>query len=198
MKIIRKAIILFVPIIALVSCSTMTPKLTETPIPTSIPASTNTPEPVAPATATAVPSPTATDAPVDIHAPYNAEAVPSEDIASALARSENDGKLVLLDFGANWCPDCLVLAVLFEDPGVKPFLQENYHVVRIDVGMWDKNLDVAQKYGNPIENGIPAVVVLAQNGQILATTKDGSLANARTATAPEILAMLEKWQTQKP
>jgi thiol-disulfide isomerase/thioredoxin len=131
-------------------------------------------------------------------APYDENAVPGEDIANALAESEKDGKLVLLDFGANWCPDCVVLSKLFEDPTVTPFLEENFHVVSIDVGYWDKNLDISEKYGNPIKNGIPAVVVLAPNGEIIASTKDGALANARTATAQDILAYLQIWVAQKP
>lgn len=130
--------------------------------------------------------------------PYNENAIPGEDIANALAESAKDGKLVLLDFGANWCPDCVVLSTLFEDATVKPFLEENYRVVSIDVGYWDKNLDISEKYENPIENGIPAVVVLAPNGEMIATTKDGALANARTATAREILTYLQTWASQKP
>ncbi|HLO15374.1 MAG TPA: thioredoxin family protein [Anaerolineales bacterium] len=150
-------------------------------------------------------SPTPTSSPVPLAntpkltaAPYNENAVAKEDIANALAKAEKDGKFVLLDFGANWCPDCLVLSTLFEDPSVKPLLEENFHIVSIDVGYWDKNLDISQKYENPIENGIPAVVVLAPNGEIIASTKDGALANARTATAQDILALLNKWLTQKP
>lgn len=153
---------------------------------------TNTPEP------TAISPQTAREAPVDLEAPYDENAVAQQDITSALAKSEKDGKLILLDFGANWCPDCIVLTVLFEDPTVKPFLEENFRVVRIDIGYGDKNLDVAQQYGNPIAKGIPAVVVLAPNGEILATTQDGSLANARTATPQDILAYLQTWLALKP
>lgn len=91
-----------------------------------------------------------------------------------------------------------MLTVLFEDPAVKPFLDENFRVVRIDIGYGDKNLDIAEQYGNPIANGIPAVVVLAPNGEILTTTQDGSLANARTATAQDILAYLQMWLALKP
>ena len=206
MKIIARAISLLVLVSALAACNTAAPVPTQTPNLPSIPA-TNTPQPTAASTATTLPSPAiatlpptpiATEVLVDIHAPYNENAVPTDDIANALAQSENDGKLVLLDFGANWCPDCLVLTVLFEDPAVKPFLTENYHVVRIDVGQWDKNLDISQKYGNPIDKGIPAVVVLAPNGEIIASTEDGALANARTATAQEILEFLKAWLAKKP
>jgi thiol:disulfide interchange protein len=186
----NKAIKLSVLLILLISCNVFASKSTETPASTST-SSANSMEPTNSSIATE--SSAATEVPVDLDAPYNENAVPSEDIETALARSEKDGKLVLLDFGANWCVDCLVLTVLFEDANVKPFLEENYHTVRIDVGMWDRNLDISEKYGSPIDNGIPAVVILSADGEIIATTKDGSLANARTATAPEILALLQNW-----
>lgn len=176
------------------------PSVAPLPTPTSVP-SPNIPIPTVVPTVAAATLPetsAATEIPVDLHAPYDENAIPADDIVHAMAQSASDGKLVLLDFGANWCPDCLVLTTLFEDPAVKPFLEENYHVVRIDVGMWDKNLDISQAYGNPIDNGIPAVVVLSPTGEIIATTKDGSLANARTATAEEILALITEWYAQKP
>jgi thiol-disulfide isomerase/thioredoxin len=131
-------------------------------------------------------------------APYDEKAVPQDDIDAALRLAQGDGKLVLLDFGANWCPDCLVLSTLLEDPSVEPYLKEHFYVVHIDVGYWDKNPDMVQKYGNPIEKGIPAVVILTAAGDTIATTKDGALANARTATAAEILQYLKMWVAKKP
>ena len=129
--------------------------------------------------------------------PYDENADPNADIAAALDSAKADSKLVLLDFGANWCPDCIVLATLFEDESVKPYLDEHYHVVHIDVGHWDRHLDVSDQYGKPIEKGIPAVVVLKPDGTIIATTKAGELANARTATAQDILAYLHQWVSKQ-
>jgi protein disulfide-isomerase len=150
------------------------------------------------ATVTPEPIVRSTPMPASSSEPYNETAIAQEDIERALANAQADGRLVLLDFGANWCPDCVVLSTLLEDPSVQPYLQDNFHVVKIDVGEWDKNLDISQHYGSPIDNGIPAVVVLAPNGDVIATTKDGALANARTATARDILGYLEMWVAQKP
>ncbi len=85
------------------------------------------------------------------------------------------------------------MSQLFDDPQVKPFLDEHYHVVHIDVGQWDNNLDIAKRYGDPIAKGIPAVVILDPNGQTISSTAGGELANARTATADEILTLLKQW-----
>jgi protein disulfide-isomerase len=139
-----------------------------------------------------------TSAPVRAQGPYDAAADAHRDIRAALAAAQTDDKLVLLDFGANWCLDCIVLSHLFDDKSVRPYLDEHFHVVQIDVGNWDRNLDVSETYGNPIANGIPAVVVLAANGDVLASTKNGALADARTATARGVLDYLKGWAARKP
>ena len=136
--------------------------------------------------------------PARAQGPYDQHADAHTDIQTALTEARADGKLVLLDFGANWCLDCIVLSHLFEDTTVQPFLEDNFHVVSIDVGNWDRNLDVSQRYGSPIDNGIPAVVILTGSGDVIASTKNGALADARTATAREVLDYLKGWVTQKP
>src|SRR4051794_25193406 len=42
--------------------------------------------------------------------PYDEKADPHKDVAAAFAQAKQDSKYVLLDFGANWCLDCRVLA----------------------------------------------------------------------------------------
>lgn len=58
---------------------------------------------------------------------YDPRANPNTTIDQALQQAKQDHKRVLLDFGADWCPDCQVLVQLFEDPKVKPFLDAHYH-----------------------------------------------------------------------
>lgn len=124
---------------------------------------------------------------------YDPTANAQQQIDAALVQAKAENKLLLIDFGADWCPDCVVLSGLFESADVKPYLDAHYVVVRVDVGQWDNNLDVSEAYGNPIAKGIPAVVVVDGDNQIVATTKGGELANARTATSGDILAALQAW-----
>lgn len=136
--------------------------------------------------------------PTRAQGPYDKHADAHKDIQGALAQAQADGKLVLLDFGANWCLDCIVLSHLYEDQTVRPFLDDNFHVVNVDVGNWDRNLDVSVRYGSPIDGGIPALVILAGSGEVVASTKNGALADARTATAREVLDYLKRWAALKP
>jgi thiol:disulfide interchange protein len=116
-------------------------------------------------------------------------------VEAALAKANADGKRVLLDFGADWCPDCHVLDSFFEDPRAKAILDASYHVVRIDVGYFDKNLETATKYGNVIGVGIPSVVILDAEGTKLVDTAGGELADSRRYTADDIVEFLDSWAT---
>lgn len=154
---------------------TATPRLTAPPTPTPVPA---TPAPTPPATP---PGPSSI---------YDPAADPSADIAAALAAAAGDGKPVLLDFGADWCPDCIVLTRMLEMPEFADYLR-GVHVVRIDVGTWDHNLDVAKAYGDPIATGIPAVVLLSPQGKVLGSTADGRLASAASMNPIDVLHILQ-------
>src|ERR1051325_1608691 len=84
----------------------------------------------------------------------------NKQIAEALAKARKEKKHVLLQFGANWCGWCHKLHELFAtDAGIKTKLKRDYVVVLVDVNE-DHNSDVNKKYGNPMQFGLPAIVVL--------------------------------------
>jgi thiol-disulfide isomerase/thioredoxin len=118
------------------------------------------------------------------------------DIAAAVATAKNDGKHVLIDFGADWCPDCRVLATLFDDPAVAPIVEQNFHVVHVDIGRRDKNADVVAKYQATSDAWIPAVVILDGSATVLAATDDKVRLTRRT-TALELAETLNRWAPKK-
>ncbi len=111
-------------------------------------------------------------------APYNEAANAKADVQQGLDTARADHKQLLLVFGANWCKDCRELDKALRGTS-RALIEDRFDVVKIDVGNFDKNLDLAQRYGNPIKMGIPAVVVVGTDGQIVYSTKGGELANAR-------------------
>ncbi|MGI4877301.1 MAG: thioredoxin family protein, partial [Janthinobacterium lividum] len=50
--------------------------------------------------------------------PYDEAADGSAQVAAAKARAKASGKLLLIDLGGNWCPDCRVLAAIIDIPEV--------------------------------------------------------------------------------
>jgi len=77
------------------------------------------------------------------HLPYSASADARRDIADAKARAAANGKMVMVTFGANWCPDCLTLHKDLEDPVTREYANAKFEVVNVDVGEFDKNAAVA-------------------------------------------------------
>ena len=110
--------------------------------------------------------------------PYDEHANAAADLQRALAAAQSNRSDVLLVFGANWCPDCRELDKALNGSS-HALIAGRFQVVKIDVGRFDKNLDVANQYGNPIRMGIPAVVVLTADNHIVYSSKAGELANAR-------------------
>lgn len=128
----------------------------------------------------AAPTPAAAPAAAAQHLPYNAAADAKADVAHALAEAKAAHVPVLLIFGANWCEDCRALDKALKEGKNAELMRKEFRVVKVDVGNFDHNLDVANAYGNPLKKGIPAaVLVSSSDNQVLYATKGGELANAR-------------------
>lgn len=87
-------------------------------------------------------------------------------IEQALFKAKQKPKGVMIIFGSDWCPPCRQLDEMLDQSDVKNDLQLLYEIVKIDTGHWDKNMDTAKKYGNPIRQGIPGIVLLNNDGTI--------------------------------
>jgi protein disulfide-isomerase len=111
--------------------------------------------------------------------PYDETADARALLQQALAQSKQDRRPVLLIFGANWCGDCRALdKALGTEPNAAQIARE-FRLLKVDVGQFDRNLDLARAYGDPIRQGIPAAVVLSPDNAVLYATRAGELANAR-------------------
>jgi len=91
---------------------------------------------------------------------------PPPEVKLALSVAKLESKAVMLIFGADWCPPCRHLDALLEKEEVKKELKLLYETVKIDIGNWDKNMDIANLYGNPVRQGIPGIVLLSSDGRI--------------------------------
>lgn len=112
--------------------------------------------------------------------PYDEAADPKAEIKAALVSAAQAKVPVLVVFGANWCGDCKVLDLAFKEGTAAPLISENFRVVKVNVGKFDRNLDVAESYGVPLKTGIPAVAVLSSQGSVIYATRAGELADARS------------------
>jgi thioredoxin 1 len=129
---------------------------------------------------------------------YPADADAKADIRDALAKAAKEKKHVIVEFGAIWCLDCHILDHAFKTPGTKDLLDANYVVVHVDVGRYDKNLDIAKQYKVPLEKGIPAMAVLNAQGKVLVSNQAGEFQAARKMKMEEVVAFLNEWRPRAP
>ena len=138
------------------------------------------------------------DGPPEIARPYDEHADAQAQINAALASSAEDGKRVLLVFGANWCPWCRRLDWVFQnDPDVSAALSSGYRVVHVDVGPRDSstNRALAERYGNPMSRGLPCLVVLDDEGEVAHVQETGALEAGDHHDPALIVAFLRRWRT---
>ena len=111
--------------------------------------------------------------------PYDEAADARADIRAAQAAAAQAKVPVLVVFGANWCGDCKVLDQAFKEGASAPLIARHFKVVKVDVGKFNRNVDIAEALGVPLKSGIPAVAVLSDQGQAVYATRAGELADAR-------------------
>ncbi len=89
------------------------------------------------------------------------------DVRTAIAKARREHKRVLLNFGGNWCPDCHLLDLYLHQPPNEQLLDANFVMVPINIGKYDMNTDLAEKYEVPLKRGVPELVVLTPDGRVL-------------------------------
>ena len=134
---------------------------------------------------------------------YDEKADAAKDIEAALARAKVENRRVLIQWGANWCGWCHWLHDLFaKNSDIARKLLYEYDVVLVDIGKWDKNLDLVEKYGADLKNkGVPYLTILDAEGNVLLNQETGALEkqseDGKFHHDPEkIVAMLTEHQAE--
>lgn len=127
--------------------------------------------------------------------PYNEGADAKAAVAKARARAKAEHKLLLIDLGGNWCLDCRILAGTVELPEVNAFVRRHYELVTVDIGRFDKNLDVPAYYGITQRlAGVPALLVVdPRTDRLLDAGRVSALEDARSMTPQALADWLAQW-----
>jgi len=134
---------------------------------------------------------------VEIGTIYAGGAVPTQaqaDLAAALKEAAAQHRRVIVDFGGNWCTDCHVLDSYMHDSTNQPLVDANFFVVHINVGRIDQNLEIAERYGIPLKNGVPAIAVLSSHGKLLYSQTGGEFKDMRHMDSSALTAFLQRWK----
>ena len=120
------------------------------------------------------------------------------DIAAALKTAAAAHKRVLLDFGGNWCGDCIVLDMYLHNAENRPILDANFVLVHVNIGHMDENTDLAARFQVPLDKGVPALAVLSDQGKLLYSQKGGEFEAMRRMQAATVTSFLVQWKPTKP
>jgi len=133
--------------------------------------------------------------PIIDRAPYDERANANAAVDNAMGRALKSGKRVLIDLGGNWCGDCIVLANLMRLPEVKSFVDAHYEVAMVDVGKFDKNLQILARFGIFARlEGVPSVLIVDPvSNKLLDQGHIAALADARSMTPQAIADWLTLW-----
>jgi thioredoxin 1 len=125
---------------------------------------------------------------------YPDPSIAKTEIHDALARARTQHKRVILDFGGNWCGDCQVLDIYFHDATNKALLEDNFELVDVNIGRYDANTDIAERYGIPLKRGVPALVVLSPDGKVLLAQTNGEFEKMSHLQSSDLTKFLNDWK----
>ncbi len=128
---------------------------------------------------------------------YDTKADGEQQVAAALARAGREGRRVLLSLGASWCGDSQAMYHLLQtDRNIRRELERHYVLAMVDVNQQDaepRNTNTVARFNNPIDHGIPVLLVLAPDGRLLNDDPNERLADSDHQHPDRVLAYLRKW-----
>ena len=122
--------------------------------------------------------------------PYDESADARAVVAEARQQALQEGKFLMITFGANWCIDCRTLHRTLRSREVMAYTGELFHFANVDVGKFNRNRDVASELGVELKLGIPVAVFFDATGNMIGTTNDGQLETARFYSSKQILGFV--------
>ena len=125
--------------------------------------------------------------------PYDEKVVDSLQLDEFIDLSISKGKQPVVIFGGNWCPDCRILEGTLAMPTIKKFLQQHYQVMHIDIGRYDRNMELMDHLNIESKKGVPRVVILDLEKNIVNSSTSSEWTTARDRKQQEIYNYFQKF-----
>lgn len=123
----------------------------------------------------------------DSDLPYDENADAHANVNDSRETAAREKKFLMVTFGANWCVDCRTLYMHLQSDDVSEYTKDRFMFVNVDVGMFDRNRQVAAELGVTLRRGIPVAIFFDDSGQKIGATNEGELEPARYYTSKQIL-----------
>ncbi len=132
--------------------------------------------------------------PITVMRPYDETADAMASVDAALTQAKATHRNLLVDLGGNWCADCIILMNFMQLPAVKSFVDAHYSVAMVDVGRFNKNLQVPARFGFSKKlAGVPMIIVVTPEGKVLNENDMFATADARSMTPQALADYLAKY-----
>ena len=105
------------------------------------------------------------------------------------------GKQPVIIFGGNWCPDCRILEGTLAMPTIKKFIDQHYQIMHIDIGRYDRNMELMNHLNIESKKGVPRVVILDLEKNIVNSSTSSEWTTARDRKQQEIYNYFQKFVT---
>ncbi len=126
--------------------------------------------------------------------PFDESANADAAVDAAFARARKSGKDVMIDLGGNWCADCRILSGLMELPELRAFLAAHYETATVDVGRFNRNLDIPARFGITERlEGVPAILIATPDGRLVNAGHVSAIEDARHMSPQALADWLAQW-----
>jgi thiol-disulfide isomerase/thioredoxin len=135
------------------------------------------------------------DLPTPLPFPYDDKADAERQVEAATTEAASNGKLLLIELGANWCVDCRILTAVMDLPEVRAFVDAHYVVVTVDVGRMNRNLQIPARYGiTKRPKAVPVLLVVnPATGRLVNANDVDGLVDARLSDPQSLADWLARW-----
>jgi thiol:disulfide interchange protein len=123
--------------------------------------------------------------------PYRSDVDARTAIEQGQQRAAASGKMLMVTFGANWCPDCLTLHDNLHAKETSAYIDKHFEIVQIDVGDANKSAAVQRDLGFSV-NAIPLAVFYSPDGERFGDTLRGELKPSRHFSSRQIRDFLRE------
>lgn len=132
--------------------------------------------------------------PVVLMQPYDEHANADAAVVAAFDHAKKSHKRVLIDLGANWCVDCVVLANFLKLPEMQRFMTAHYELVSVDVGRFDRNQQIPARFGITGRlKGVPTLLIVTPDGKLMNGNDVFATADASSMTPQALADYLAKY-----
>tara|TARA_B100001093_G_C26505113_1_gene875019 strand:- start:171 stop:746 length:576 start_codon:yes stop_codon:yes gene_type:complete len=126
--------------------------------------------------------------------PYERIDLSENDLLNFIEQTINNNKQPIVIFGANWCPDCRILSAVLDLQTVNKYMDDNFEILYIDLGRYDINMSLMEFFDIMPQQGIPRVVILNKDKEVLNIKDTGEWTTARSRTKQEIFNYFQEYK----